>query len=65
VKREEQQFLDGFGKAALLARRMLDSPPTYTTPRDYLESVASLHEDSDDLTSRGLAVGCLSALGKT
>ncbi len=64
MSRSERDFLLGFQKAAILARRVLASPPTYTTASDYLESVAHLHGDSDDLISRGLAVGCLSAIGK-
>ena len=64
MSRDEKQFLVGFEKAALLAQQVLHSPPAYTTARDYLESVADLHRDSDDLVSRGLAVGCLCALGK-
>ena len=39
-------------------------PPAHTTAAEYLEDVAHLHADSDDLTRRGLAVGCLSALGR-
>lgn len=64
MNRNEIDFLAGFGKAALLAQRVLAQPPAYTTSRDYMESVAHLHADSDDLVSRGLAVGCLSAIGK-
>jgi hypothetical protein len=58
------EFLAGFEKAALLTRHVLASPPLHTTGPDYIESVAHLHADSQDLVSRGLAVGCLSALGK-
>jgi hypothetical protein len=29
-----------------------------------MESVAHLHADSEDLLSRGLAVGCLAAIGE-
>jgi hypothetical protein len=65
VSREEKDFLVGFEKAALLAQQILTSPPAYTTAREYLESVAHLHRDSDDLMSRGLAVGCLCALGQS
>lgn len=64
MNRNEIDFLAGFGKAALLAQRVLSSPPAYTNSRDYMESVAHLHADSEDLVSRGLAVGCLSAIGK-
>jgi hypothetical protein len=65
VSREEKEFLFGFEKAALLAQQILHSPPAYTTAREYLESVAHLHRDSDDLVCRGLVVGCLSALGNS
>lgn len=64
MNREESDFLAGFGKAALLAQRVLASPPAYTSSHEYMESVAHLHADSADLVSRGLAVGCLSAIGK-
>ena len=59
--RQELAFLAGFGKAALLAQQVKDHPPTHTTPEEYMRDVADLHGDSDDLLSRGLAVGCLSA----
>ena len=65
MSREEKDFLVGFEKAALLAQQILQKPPAYTTARDYLESVAHLHRDSDDLVCRGLVVGCLCAVGKT
>jgi len=64
VSRNEMDFLAGFGKAALLAQQVLASPPSYTTSQDYMESVAHLHADSEDLVRRGLAVGCMSAIGK-
>jgi hypothetical protein len=64
MSRNERDFLLGFEKAAVLAQGVLASPPAYTTASAYLESVAHLHADSDDLVSRGLAVGCLCALGK-
>jgi hypothetical protein len=47
-----------------VSRKESNLPPAYTSSRDYLESVAHLHADSQDLVSRGLAVGCLSAIGK-
>ena len=65
VSREEKEFLVGFEKAALLAQQIMDSPPAYTSAREYLENVAHLHRDSDDLVCRGLVVGCLCALGKS
>lgn len=62
--RNEKEFLAGFAMAALLMQRLQAQPPSFTSRQDYAESVAHLHESSDDLVSRGLAVGCLSALGK-
>jgi hypothetical protein len=64
VGRNEKEFLAGFAMAALLMQRLQAQPPSFTSRQDYAESVAHLHEASDDLLSRGLAVGCLSALGK-
>jgi hypothetical protein len=65
MRREEREFLNGFEKAALLAQQVQASPPSYTSARDYLEDVARLHADANDLQRRGLAVGCLSAVGKS
>ena len=62
--RQERAFLAGFGKAAVLAERVKADPPRHTTAEDYIRDVAHLHEHSEDLLSRGLAVGCLSAFGK-
>jgi len=62
--RQEREFLHGFGKAALLAQQVKAHPPTHTTPEEYIPEVAHLHGDSEDLTSGGLAVGCLSAFGQ-
>jgi hypothetical protein len=64
VGRNEIEFLAGFAMAALLMQRLQAQPPSFTSGPAYAESVAHLHEKSDDLLSRGLAVGCLSALGK-
>lgn len=64
MSRDGHEFLEGFQRAAVLTRTVMASPPSYTTPAAYLEDVAHLHADSDDLTRRGLAVGCLSALGR-
>jgi hypothetical protein len=61
--RQERAFLAGFGKAAVLAQQVKSHPPSHTTPEEYIRDVAHLHEDSEDLLSRGLAVGCLSAFG--
>jgi hypothetical protein len=62
--RKEKEFLSGFERAAILTQRILASPPTYTSPEEYVEDVVDLHANSEDLLSRGLVVGCLSALGK-
>jgi len=62
--RNERDFLAGFAMAALLMQRIQAQPPSFTSSEDYLESVAHLHENSEELLSRGLAVGCLSAMGK-
>lgn len=64
MSRQAREFLRGFQQAALLAQRMLANPPTYTSPREYLEDVVDLHAAADDLVRRGLAAGCLCALGK-
>ena len=61
--RQQEDFLTGFSRAATLAEAIRVSPPRYTTPAQYLRQVAALHARSDDLLSRGLAVGCLSAIG--
>ena len=63
MSRGEKDFLAGFEKAAVLTQQILAAPP-YTTGADYVANVAHLHADSEDLRSRGLAVGCLSALGR-
>jgi hypothetical protein len=62
--RKEKEFLSGFERAAILTKRILASPPTYTSAEEYVEDVVDLHANSEDLISRGLVVGCLSALGK-
>jgi len=62
--RRETAFLAGFGKAAVLAEQVKAHPPSHTTAEEYLRDVAHLHEDSEDLLSRGLVVGCLSAFGQ-
>ena len=64
VSRDERDFLAGFSKAALLTQRLIASPPAFTSGPAYMENVAHLHANSEDLVSRGLAVGCLSAIGK-
>ena len=62
--RRERDFLIGFTRAALLTRAILASPPAATTPEAYMRTIAQLHADADDLLRRGLAVGCLSAVGE-
>jgi hypothetical protein len=64
MSRNGHDFLAGFERAAALTRTVMAHPPSHTTAAEYLEDVAHLHADSDDLTRRGLAVGCLSALGR-
>lgn len=64
MERGEKDFLAGFQRAAVLVQRVLSSPPAYASGDRYLEDVAQLHVDADDLTRRGLAVGCLVALGR-
>lgn len=64
MNRKEREFLTGFQKAALLLQKLLACPPSFTTREDYVDSVAHLHADSQDLMCRGLAVGCLCALGR-
>jgi hypothetical protein len=65
MSRNAHDFLAGFQQAAVLTRTVMAKPPAHTTAAAYLEDVAHLHADSDDLTRRGLAVGCLSALGRS
>lgn len=62
--RAEKEFLIGFERAAVLTRRIIASPPTHTTAEEYIKDVAHLHADADDLLRRGLAVGCLAAVGE-
>jgi hypothetical protein len=64
MKRGEKDFLAGFERAALLVQQVLSRPAAYASSDRYLEDVARLHGDSDDLLRRGLAVGCLTALGR-
>jgi len=64
MKRGEREFLAGFERAALLVQQVLNCPPPYASSDRYLEDVAQLHGDSEDLMRRGLAVGCLAALGR-
>jgi len=62
--RDEKEFLSGFERAAVLTRDLIKTPPSHTSAREYMEDVAHLHADSQDLVARGLAVGCLSAVGR-
>jgi hypothetical protein len=64
MDRRIKEYLLGFERAALLVRRVLSDPPSYKSAQSYLEDVAHLHVDAEDLVRRGLAVGCLSALGR-
>lgn len=64
MERRERDFLTGFERAALLVQQILTFPPAYATREAYVVDVARLHGDADDLVRRGLAVGCLAALGR-
>ena len=64
MKRGEREFLAGFERAALLVQQLLSGPPAYASGDRYLEDVAQLNGDAEDLVRRGLAVGCLAALGR-
>jgi hypothetical protein len=64
MTRSEKDFLFGFGLAATLTRQVMGQRPSYTTAEQYVEDVADLHADADDFIRRGMAVGCLSAIGK-
>jgi hypothetical protein len=64
MDRQAKQFLEGFQKAAQLAQHLADNRSPQSDPMEYLEDVADLHGHSDDLVRRGLAVGCLCAVGK-
>ena len=65
MSRPEREFLNGFQKAALLTQQVRAFPPSYTSPRDYVKDVARLMLGTDDFVGRGLAAGCLSAVGET
>ena len=56
--------LRGVERAALLVQRVLSDPPSYKSAESYVEDVACLHVRATDLLRRGIAVGCLSALGR-
>jgi hypothetical protein len=64
MERREREFLAGFERAARLVQQVLTCPQAYVSTDRYLEDVARLHGDAEDLTRRGLAVGCLAALGR-
>jgi hypothetical protein len=64
MDRQAKAFLQGFERAAQLTQRVLTTPPRHTSPVQYMRDVALLHASVDDPTSRGLAVGCLSAFEK-
>jgi hypothetical protein len=65
MERKEREFLAGFERAARLVQRVLTCPQAYARGDLYLADVARLHADAEDLTRRGLAVGCLAALGRS
>ena len=65
MERRERDFLAGFERAARLVQQILTFPPAYATQEAYVAHVARLHGDAEDLVRRGLAVGCLSALGRS
>ena len=62
--RNEKEFLLGLAMAATLTQRMLAAPPAHMRPQDYMKDVAHLLRSSDDLVGRGIAVGCLAAVGE-
>ena len=64
MTRNERDFLMGFGLAATLTRRVMGQSPSYTSAQKYVEDVADLHADAEDMLRRGVAVGCHSAFGK-
>ncbi len=64
MDRRAKEFLTGFRRAAQLAGRVRACPPTYPGATEYLQDLAHLHETADDLVRRGLAAGCLCALGR-
>jgi hypothetical protein len=64
MDREAREYLRGFEQAALLVQRVLSDPPSYNNAESYVQDVADLHVRATDLLRRGIAVGCLSALGR-
>ena len=54
MDRWETDFLRGFERAAQLTRQLREHPPSHTSVEDYMEDVAQLHGDSDDLVSRSM-----------
>lgn len=64
MNRQAKDFLMGFQHAALLTQEVRSRTPGYATAAVYLETVARLFAGSSDLVGRGLAAGCLSALGR-
>jgi hypothetical protein len=64
MDRQTREYLRGFERAALLVQRVLSDPPSYKNAESYVEDVADLHVRANDLLRRGIAVGCLSALGR-
>ena len=64
MDQRSKEYLAGFQRAALLVQRVLSAPPSYKSAQAYIEDVAHLHDHAVDLVRRGIAVGCLSALGR-
>jgi hypothetical protein len=65
MDRQIREYLRGFEQAAVLVRRVLSDPPSYKNAESYVEDVAAdLHVRATDPLRRGIAVGCLSALGR-
>jgi hypothetical protein len=60
----EREFLAGFERAAQLAQRLLACPPCYSSGPEYVRYVADLMNGADDVMGRGLAAGCLAAVGE-
>jgi hypothetical protein len=64
MDRQTREYLMGFERAAQLVQRVVSEPPSYKSAKSYVEDVADLHVRATDLLRRGIAVGCLSALGR-
>lgn len=64
MTRDAREFLQGFERAAMLTRGLLEHPPAITSREAYVQDVADLNRDANDMVRRGLAVGCLVAVGR-